>query len=192
MHPRCGRLTSIKPKPGARIRQAGDQEGLVLDDHAAELDMTGINLAIISTAFLLLAVPTVAQTKAGEIEMANRQFVQAVNKGDAAMMARMYTENAVVLPPRAEMVEGREAIQDYWRGVIAAGLKNLALSSVRIDEFGADTVREIGRFSAEILEPRERAGAIEGKYVTVWRNNGDGWRRDSDIWNFTGGAEVSD
>lgn len=154
--------------------------------------MTGMNLAIVLTAFLLFAVPSVAQTKAGEIEMANRQFVQAVNKGDAAMMARMYTENAVVLPPRAEMVEGREAIQNYWRGVIAAGLKNLALSSVRIDEFGADTVREIGRFSAEVLEPRDRAGTVEGKYVTVWRNNADGWQHDSDIWNFTGGAEAND
>ena len=66
--------------------------------------------ATVAALFALMAVPSVAQTAAGEIEMANQRFVQALNKGDAAMIAGMYTEHAMVLPPKAEMIEGRAAI----------------------------------------------------------------------------------
>ena len=90
----------------------------------------------------------------------------------------------MVLPPNAEMIEGREAIQNYWRRVIRAGLKNLSARSVRIDEYGREAAREIGRFSAE-APGRDRTIPVEGKYAIVWRKTGGGWQRDSDIWNFT-------
>ena len=144
-----------------------------------------MKVAIVAALFALMASPSVAQTVAGEIEKASQQFVQAVNEGDAAMVARMYTERAMVLPPRAEMIVGREAIQDYWRSVIDAGLKNLSLRSVRVDEYGGDAAREIGRFRVEEPGPRDQTGTVEGKYVTVWRKTGGGWQCDSDIWNFT-------
>ena len=60
--------------------------------------------AIVAALFALMALPSVAQTAAGEIEMANQRFVQALNKGDAAMIAGMYTERALVLPPTADMI----------------------------------------------------------------------------------------
>jgi uncharacterized protein (TIGR02246 family) len=140
--------------------------------------------AIVAALFALMASPSTAQTAAGEIEMANQRFVQALNKGDAAMIAGMYTERALVLPPTADMIEGRAAIENYWKGVIAAGLRNLSLRSVRVDEYG-DAVREIGWFSVEAPEPRGRTGTVEGKYVVVWRKSGGDWQHDSDIWNFT-------
>ena len=144
-----------------------------------------MKLAIVAALFALMASPSVAQTAVGEIEKASQQFVQAVNEGDAAMVARMYSERAMVLPPRAEMIVGREAIQDYWRSVIDAGLKNLSLRSVRVDEYGGDAAREIGRFRVEAPGPRDQTGTVEGKYVTVWRKSGGHWQHDSDIWNFT-------
>jgi ketosteroid isomerase-like protein len=101
------------------------------------------------------------------------------------MLAGMYTERALVLPPTADMIEGRAAIENYWKGVIAAGLRNLSLRSVRVDEYGGDAASEIGWFTVEAPEPRGRTGTIEGKYVVVWRKSGGGWQHDSDIWNFT-------
>jgi len=144
-----------------------------------------MKVAIVAAIFALIVSPSVAQTTAGEIEKAKQQFVQALNEGDAEMVARMYTERAMVLPPEAEMIEGREAIQNYWRSVIGAGLRNLSLRSVRLDEFGGDAAREIGRFRVEAPSSRDQVGTVEGKYVIVWRKSGGDWQHDSDIWNFT-------
>jgi uncharacterized protein (TIGR02246 family) len=146
---------------------------------------SAMKIAVAAAFLALLAQPSVAQTVAGEIENARQQFQQAVNMGDAEMVARMYTERAVVLPPNADMIEGRDAIQNYWRSVIRAGLRNLSARSVRIDEYGGEAAREIGRFIVDPPGPRDRTGPVEGKYVIVWRKSGGEWRHDSDIWNFT-------
>jgi uncharacterized protein (TIGR02246 family) len=130
----------------------------------------------------LTASPSIAQTAAAEIDKANQRFEQAFNKGDAAALAKMYTEQATVLPPDADMVEGREAIQKFWHGAVGAGFQNLTLKSVRIDEYGGDAAREIGRFSLETPGPHGQT-KVEGKYVVVWRKSASEWQLDSDIWN---------
>jgi ketosteroid isomerase-like protein len=39
-----------------------------------------------------------------EIEAREREFVAAFNGGDAAALARLYGENARILPPNADIV----------------------------------------------------------------------------------------
>jgi len=150
---------------------------------------SAMKIAVAAAFLALLAQPSVAQTAAGEIEKARQQFDQALNMGDAEMVARMYTEHAVVLPPNADMIVGREAIQNYWRSVFRAGLGNVSARSVRIDEYGGDAAREIGRITVGAPGPQERTGPLEGKYVIVWRKSGGEWLHDSDIWNFTEASE---
>ncbi len=144
--------------------------------------------AIVVAGLVLMAGPSLAQTAASEIANSQRQLVRALYNGDAAMIARMYTERATVLPPKADMVEGRGAIETYWRGVIETGLRNLSLRSIRVDEYGGDAAREIGWFTAEAPEPQGQRSTLEGKYVAVWRKNEGHWQLDSLIWNFTSGS----
>ena len=66
--------------------------------------------------FLVVSSPGFAQQATSEIEKANTKFEQAFNSGDSAAVAQMYTENAAVLPPDAEMAQGRAAIQNFWQG----------------------------------------------------------------------------
>ena len=140
-----------------------------------------MKVAVVAALFAVLASPCVAQTAASEIEKAKRQYLEAVNEGDAAMLSRMSTERAILLPPNAEMVEGREAIEKYWRSVFAAGLKDVSARTVRVDEYGGDAASEIGRIRLNAPTPRD---VIEGKYVIVWRKRGENWLLDSVIWNF--------
>ncbi|MBV8664690.1 MAG: DUF4440 domain-containing protein [Hyphomicrobiales bacterium] len=166
--------------PASQVQHPGTSRSDKIERNSEGMDM---RKAAVAALFALFTSPSLAQTTAGEIEKANQQFVQAIEAGDAATIARVYTEHAVVLPPNARMIEGRDAIQKYWQGVIDAGLGDLTLNSIRVDEYGGDAAREIGWF--RVKEPRDQAGPVEGKYVVVWRKIGSDWRHDSDIWNFT-------
>ena len=141
-----------------------------------------MKVTVVAALVAFLASPCVAQTTAGEIEKARQQYIEALNQGDAATLARMSTERAVLLPPNAEMIEGREAIEKYWRSVFAAGLKDVSARMVRVDEYGGDAAREIGRIHLNAPTPRD---VLEGKYVIVWHKSGENWLLDSVIWNFT-------
>jgi len=66
-------------------------------------------------AAILLAVPALAQDKA-TIQSLSDQFAKAFNTGDAAAVAALYTEDAIILPPGGEMMKGRSAIQAFWKG----------------------------------------------------------------------------
>ncbi len=45
------------------------------------------------------------------------RFVSAFNEGDAATVASFYTEDAALLPPDAQPVNGRDAIQAFGRAL---------------------------------------------------------------------------
>jgi uncharacterized protein (TIGR02246 family) len=141
--------------------------------------MKAAGLAI---ALLFLAASAQARTIKGEIDAANARFVAAFNKGDAAGIAQLYTENATALPPGAPMAKGRAAIQAVWQGAIQAGVKNLSVKALQVDQFG-NAAREIGQFSLDQPNAQKQTVHVEGKYVVLWRRIGGGWKLDTDIWN---------
>ena len=59
-------------------------------------------------------MPGSAEDKA-TIQSLNENFARAFNTGDFASMAANYVEDAVILPPGAELMRGRSAIQAFWR-----------------------------------------------------------------------------
>src|SRR5215211_2011935 len=128
---------------------------------------------------VILASPAPAQDKAA-IEKLNEAFAAAFNNGDMATVAGMYTEDADLLPPGADMIKGRRAIQVFWTKA-AEGVTVAKLTAVDVAPLGPDAAREIGTFSLRTRDapPRE----IVGKYVVVWRKVGNDWKLATDIWN---------
>jgi uncharacterized protein (TIGR02246 family) len=120
-----------------------------------------------------------AQDKA-TIQNLNDKFAQAFNKGDAAGVAALYTEEAVILPPGAEMMKGRSAIQAFWKGA-ADQLGEGKLITVDVKPLGSEAAQEIGTFSFRTKgsQPQE----VTGKYVVVWEKVGGDWKLATDIWN---------
>jgi ketosteroid isomerase-like protein len=125
---------------------------------------------------LVLAASAEARDVRSDIAAGNEKFVAAYAKGDAAAIARLYTERASVLPPGSPMVTGRDGIQKVWAGAIGSGLKITSLQTVSVEQYG-NAAREIGRFTGEGPKP------LEGKYVVVWKRVKGTWMLDSDIWN---------
>ncbi len=77
---------------------------------------------LLLAAVVLSASSALGQAKEGKgsevraaIEAANKQFIEAFNKGDAAAVAAMYSADARLLPPNSPMGEGRQAVQQELR-----------------------------------------------------------------------------
>ncbi len=123
-------------------------------------------------------------TARDSIEATIKTLVESLNGGDAAGVAAHYTDDAAVLPPDAARIDGREGIQGVWQGLIDAGVRDVTLTTQEVDVFG-DVANEVGTISA--TAPSEDGGRTQlvGKYVAVWKREGDStWRLHRDIWNF--------
>lgn len=116
------------------------------------------------------------------IATVNRAFSEAVARGDAEAMAAVYTDDAVVLPPGGPPVEGREAIAELFRGMLAeTALAAIDLESREVRVEGG-TAYEVGRAHLTFRNA-EAETTTTAKYVVIWKRTDEGWRWHVDIWN---------
>ncbi len=60
-----------------------------------------------------------------------------VSQQNVNSLDRVYTSNARILPPGAEMIEGREQIKAFWQQAVASlGVKSAALTTVDAESGG--------------------------------------------------------
>lgn len=137
-------------------------------------------MAIFSSCIMMLAaVSAFAQSKA-IIQGQDDKWAEAFNKGDAAAVAAMYTEDAYALPAGHDMVKGRAAIEAFWKETMQQ-LGDAKLVVVDVAPLGPRAAREIGAFSFQTkAQPPQ---PVIGKYVVVWRKLGSKWLLSTDIWN---------
>ena len=144
--------------------------------------MRRVALAFLATA-VLWSTGGRAETAREAIAAAIEKFEQAFNRGDAAALARMYTPEGALLPPGAPRVDGREAIEGFWKGAIEAGAKDLSVEPTEVTE-ADNTIYEVG--TATFTVPSDKGGdrTVSLKYLIVWRQGTDGtWQLHRDIWN---------
>jgi len=111
-----------------------------------------------------------------EIRAANARFNDALASGSATEIASWYTDAARLLADGTPRIEGRAAIEDFFRYAIESGFNGLQLETDEVIEAG-DLVIEIGR-----ANPGD-AGGGQGKYVVVWRREAGGLKIDIDMFN---------
>ena len=117
------------------------------------------------------------------IEEANVKFGDAVRMADAAALASLYTEDARLLPPNSEMIEGKEGIEAFWGGGLEMGIKGAVLTTVDVLGLG-DMVCEIGEYDLTIQPEGQEEIKDRGKYLVIWKKAADGtWKLHVDIWN---------
>ena len=136
-------------------------------------------IALLAICFGLLAAPAVAQTKA-VIQKLDDQFAAAVNTGNTATVAAMYTADAYVLPAGAPMVKGKAAIEKFWKEA-AADMQDVKCTALDVKPLGGNAAREIGTCSFMTKKPPLKE--VEVKYAVVWQKEGGKWKLLQDIWN---------
>lgn len=131
-------------------------------------------------AALVLGGPALAGDRE-DIETRLTEFETALNGGDAAGVAALYTEDAMVLPPDGEIAEGREAIHALWQSLIDAGLGQIDLQPADIEVAG-NVAAETSTFEG-VVTSEEGETPVAGKYVVVWKRIDGVWFLHRDIWN---------
>jgi uncharacterized protein (TIGR02246 family) len=120
-----------------------------------------------------------AQSKAA-IQQLDDQWAAAFNKGDAAAVAAMYTQDAYVLPSGAPMVKGRAAIEALWRQEMQQ-IGDVKVTTLDVKPLGGAAAREIGTASFKTKSQPPQEATI--KYAVVWQKEGGRWKLLQDIWN---------
>lgn len=115
-----------------------------------------------------------------EMQKVNALFGDAVVKGrNFAALNQIYTVDARVLPPGADLIEGREKIMDFWQAAVT-GMNVRDAKLVLVDaHLAGDSVIELGR--AQLFLPEGQSADL--KYVVEWKQEDGAWKWHTDIWN---------
>mgnify|MGYP000383182478 CR=1 FL=1 len=134
--------------------------------------MKTVGALSIALAVLAVPAPLCAQDIA-TIQKLEDKLADAMNRGDAAAMANMYTDDAYLMPANAEPVRGRENIKAFWEKGVQLGT-DLKITVTDVKAAGTDTAIEVAKFSRKLKTdpPRE----VEGKILIVWKKVGNDWK----------------
>jgi uncharacterized protein (TIGR02246 family) len=105
------------------------------------------------------------------IDRAVQLFTDAFRRGDSAAVASLYAEGARLLPPHHQMVEGVEAIRQFWQAAMEMGAKEGRLETLEVISEGG-LACEVGRYTLVVEQGNGERVSDVGKYVVVWRREG--------------------
>ena len=140
---------------------------------------TSPRLLAAAVIIVACAAPAMAQSKS-TIQKLNDAWAAAFNKGDAAAVAAIYTDDAYVLPPGAPMLKGRAEIQTFWAQTMQQ-LDDVKLTTLDVKPLGRNAAREIGTATFKTKATPPQDGSL--KYAVVWQREGGQWKLLQDIWN---------
>jgi uncharacterized protein (TIGR02246 family) len=106
-------------------------------------------------------------------------WVERYELHDAAGIAALYTEDAQLLPPDAEIVSGRAAIQEFYARENPPGSAGIEIATVETLVFGDHAYRQ-GSF--RLKGPGDRA-VTAGKFIELWKKADGQWRIHREIWS---------
>ena len=112
------------------------------------------------------------------IDETNKSFTEAALKGDTASFAsNIYHPDAEIYPPNEEAM-GAKSASSMMATFPKMGIKSFSLNTKELYE-GDDVVTEVGTY-----EMGDGNKTIDkGKYIVVWKKDGDKWKLFRDIWN---------
>jgi uncharacterized protein (TIGR02246 family) len=137
---------------------------------------------------LVLAVALPAPVGAAEdtkqtVQRLNADWNAAFNRKDAAGLAALYHEKAVVSPGNGQAVVGRAEIQKLFQGFFDAGAHNHAIEVIAAGGQG-DMLWEVAKWSANLPEKDGRKPVMSGILVQNFqRMPGNRWQSASHVWN---------
>lgn len=131
------------------------------------------------TATLLAAAPMLL---AAETPPSPSHWAMAVNSGDKATIARLYTDDAVLVSPAMEIVAAPAAIGEFWLSKRRSGAADFHIVSVNERRDG-DTLYQSAAWTTT-FGSKKGASVLEGQMTNVFARQPDGsWKIRLQTWN---------
>jgi ketosteroid isomerase-like protein len=112
-------------------------------------------------------------------------FTAALEHGDAAEAARIFSADARLSVPGIDgVLEGRQAIEKFWQGALAGGMKSLTLTPRDLEGSGDPRI-ETGTYAAF---GANRSELGRGEYLLVWKREDGTWKIHLDYGHPSGAA----
>jgi ketosteroid isomerase-like protein len=111
----------------------------------------------------------------------------AFNAPDAAALAALYSDTAILMPPNEPMLSGRPAIQSWFERTLQR-LNRVRIVPIETRAVG-NQAYQVGAFTSTSkpfpdASPLEGDGASRtGKYILLLVKSADGWLIQYDIWS---------
>lgn len=104
------------------------------------------------------------------------QWTTAYNAGDATALAGLYNKDAVLSTKPSGSVEGKEAIEYFWKVDFGDGKPTTKLELTDVYLAG-DLAHLEGQY-----EVADKGKVTKGHYVQLWMQDGDAWRIHREVW----------
>jgi uncharacterized protein (TIGR02246 family) len=108
-----------------------------------------------------------------------QQFQKSFNQGDVEGLASLYLEDAKILPPNMDLIEGKDTIQTFWQGALDMGIKSYTAEMIEVESSG-NLGFLVGKYT---VFGNENQVINKGKVLTVLKNIDGKWKIYRDIFN---------
>ncbi|MDR5591318.1 nuclear transport factor 2 family protein [Christiangramia sp. SM2212] len=109
-------------------------------------------------------------------------FSKAYVNADYDGIKESYAENAVILPPGAELIKGKQAIKERW--ILPEEVKILSHKITQTEiKIINDHAYDIGYYEGSTQRNDGTEISWKGKYLIVWKKEEGDWKIYADAWN---------
>ena len=102
--------------------------------------------------------------------------------GDAASIANAYTKDGKIFPAGRDIMEGRQALEQYWTPRPGNETTYHKITPLEITVIG-DTAHDHGYYEGRSRQSDGEESSWRGKYLIVWKKVDGTWKIYLDIWN---------
>jgi ketosteroid isomerase-like protein len=135
-------------------------------------------LAIVAAVALVSCAGAPGENMAAANEV-TAAFAAAYDAGDAPALAALYAEDAHSLPPGTDEIQGRSAIEAYWKADIGTGGARTTMtptgSIAQGDLLSVDGTYQVTAKEGDVPLAR-------GQFTQLWERIGGAWRVAHEIW----------
>lgn len=110
------------------------------------------------------------------------QFSKYVMASDHESIAKAYSKDGKLFPNNMEIIEGEEAIGDYWKLPEGIQISYHKIIPQEIKIVGKEAY-DYGYYEGRTKKADGEEVSWKGKYVIVWKKVGKEWKIYLDIWN---------
>ena len=113
-----------------------------------------------------------------DIRKMDERFESRFGAQDVEGLVGLYADDAIVLAPGLDLIQGRKAIQKYWKEAFASGIQRTTLKPFEVERFG-DLAVDVGRYT---MLGADGKVIDEGQYLITWKYVSGTWLIHRDTW----------